>query len=88
MVADRKDLRITYRQSSIVSKRRMRCQEAVQPVIIIYAVPLPSPLPRKHKKEINERNLVKLVAIHDSHIQTRIFFLLSLRVTRDLMECG
>jgi hypothetical protein len=73
MVAGRTDVRITYHQSFVVSKGRMRCQEAVQPIFIIYAFPLPSMLLHKCKKEMNERNLVKLVAMNNPDVQTRVF---------------
>jgi len=80
MVSGRTDVGITYHQTFVVSKGRMRCQEAVQPIFIIYALPLPFSLPHKCKKEINETNLLKLVAMNDPDVQTRVF-LLSLRVT-------
>jgi len=80
MVSGRTDVGITYHQSFIVSKGRMRCQEAVQPIFIIYALLLPFSLPHKCKKEINKTNLLKLVSMNDPDVQTQVF-LLSLRVT-------
>jgi hypothetical protein len=70
MVSGRADVGITYHQSFIVSKGRMRCQEAVQPIFIISALPLPFLLPHKCKKEINETHFLKLVAMNDPDVQT------------------
>jgi len=88
MVSGRTDVGITYHQSFIVSKGRMRCQEAVQPIFIIYALPLPFSLPHKCKKEINESNLLKLVAMNDPDVQTRVFFFVVIKGNDDLMGCG
>jgi hypothetical protein len=74
MVPGRTDVGITYHQSFIVSKGRMRCQEAVQPIFIIYTLLLPFLLPHKCKKEIKETRFLKLVAMNDPDVQTRVFF--------------